>query len=407
MIKRVDENGNVRLITNIRKPRKWRRYEYLESSGTQYIDTGIKLSLTDKFEFETEFTYSPANGRACPFYGTENYQTGFMAQYHYTNNNLYVLYIKGSRFGGDNISITASSRMYSKTVIDIPNKTLTTIYNTTSSNGTYSNQITDTTSTVKFFGNDQYSKYIAKCYYFKIKINDVLVRDFVPAQYNGQYGMWDLVENKFYGNSGTGTFTVGPEIKNYDEINEVRKSDSILPDGSGTYPVSYLYDRTIYEEPDGSKWLRIAHHDDPSTRRFTSSDSFTTYIHTSNDLFFDVSWCNNFTQWELMVKQKTTSEATEQKFRWIQNYNPMTATFDDTKRVNVTYDTSSGYTVPSENWGGLMKINSTNTYLCGNNGGNGQWWGAIGCKVLFSGGLPGWNNQTVTTGYLDLYIRIA
>jgi hypothetical protein len=29
MIKRVDENGNVRLITNVRKPRKWRRYEYL------------------------------------------------------------------------------------------------------------------------------------------------------------------------------------------------------------------------------------------------------------------------------------------------------------------------------------------------------------------------------------------
>ena len=246
MIKRVDSGGQVHLVTNIRKPRKWRRYEYLESSGTQWIDTGIKLSLTDKFEFETDFTYSPANGRACPFYGTENYQTGFMAQYHYTNNNLYVVYIKGAQFGNSSVSVTASSRMYSKTVIDVPNKTWATIYNTTSANGTYSNQITDTTSTVKFFGNDQYNKYVAKCYYFKIKINDVLVRDFVPAQYNGQYGMWDLVEDRFYPNKGTGTFTVGPEMKNYDEIDEVRKTTSLLPSGVE------LYD---YIQSSGTQWI--------------------------------------------------------------------------------------------------------------------------------------------------------
>jgi hypothetical protein len=47
--------------------------------------------------------------------------------------------------------------------------------------------------------------------------------------------MWDLVEDKFYGNSGTGTFTVGPEIKNYDEIYEVRKTTSLLPAGVELY----------------------------------------------------------------------------------------------------------------------------------------------------------------------------
>jgi hypothetical protein len=72
-------------------------------------------------------------------------------------------------------------------------------------------------------------------YTLKLYDNNTLVRDFVPAQYNGQYGMWDLVEDKFYPNKGTGTFTVGPEMKNYDEIYEVRKTTSLLPSGVELY----------------------------------------------------------------------------------------------------------------------------------------------------------------------------
>jgi len=74
-----------------------------------------------------------------------------------------------------------------------------------------------------------------KLYYFKMYYQGVLIRNFVPAQYNGEYGMWDLVEDKFYPNKGTGSFTVGPEIKNYDEIYEVRRSNSILPAGVELY----------------------------------------------------------------------------------------------------------------------------------------------------------------------------
>jgi hypothetical protein len=74
-----------------------------------------------------------------------------------------------------------------------------------------------------------------KIYNTKIYSNNTLTRDFVPAQYNGQYGMWDLVEDKFYKNAGTGSFTVGPEMKNYDEIYEVRKTSSLLPAGVELY----------------------------------------------------------------------------------------------------------------------------------------------------------------------------
>ena len=47
--------------------------------------------------------------------------------------------------------------------------------------------------------------------YFKITQNNQLVRDFIPISYNGTPGLWDKVEWKFYGNVGSGSFTLGPE----------------------------------------------------------------------------------------------------------------------------------------------------------------------------------------------------
>jgi len=47
--------------------------------------------------------------------------------------------------------------------------------------------------------------------------------------------MWDLVENKFYGNKGTGTFTVGSEIANYDEVEKLIIPSKLLPSGVELY----------------------------------------------------------------------------------------------------------------------------------------------------------------------------
>lgn len=51
-------------------------------------------------------------------------------------------------------------------------------------------------------------------YYTKIWDNNILVRHFIPCyrKSDGVIGMYDLVENKFYTNSGTGTFIKGNDI---------------------------------------------------------------------------------------------------------------------------------------------------------------------------------------------------
>ena len=69
------------------------------------------------------------------------------------------------------------------------------------------------------FGDNQYPEPYAsgKIYFLKIWDNDVLIRHFVPVPCGlkiGDFvvpsnGMWDIVEQKFYGNMGTGEFIYG------------------------------------------------------------------------------------------------------------------------------------------------------------------------------------------------------
>lgn len=164
------------------------------------------------------------------------------------------------------------------------------------------------------------------------------------------------------------------------------------------------FDKNFYVEPDGSVWIRISHHNNPVNALFNSTDTFASQVYLDADRWFNVALCNLISNsWELMIKQKTTSDATETKYRWIQTVNPMVATFNQTKVENVTKITTSGYTNLS-NYGGIY-VNNSNAYLVNNNGNSGNWYGAIGSWTLWSGGIPGMGSA-VTTGYLDLYLRI-
>jgi hypothetical protein len=44
--------------------------------------------------------------------------------------------------------------------------------------------------------------------------------------------------------------------------------------------------------------------------------------------------------------------------------------------------------------------------MCIANNTNGNWYGGIGAAAAFNGGIPGYPNTTVTTGYIDLYVRV-
>ena len=60
-----------------------------------------------------------------------------------------------------------------------------------------------------------YAPSIAKYYSYKIYSNNVLIRDMIPARRDsdGVLGMYDLATNTFYTNAGTGTFIAGSDVR--------------------------------------------------------------------------------------------------------------------------------------------------------------------------------------------------
>lgn len=165
-------------------------------------------------------------------------------------------------------------------------------------------------------------------------------------------------------------------------------------------------DQQFYEEPDGSVWIRLIHHNNPANARFSQSNTFSSSVYLDADRWFYASIVNKITNnaYEFMLKQKTTSDATEEKYRWIQTVNPFTAVFGDVDAADVTKITTSGYSVHAD-YGGIYKFN-TNSFFVANNSKSGNWYGALGCWSAYNGGIPGFAQKIITTGYMDLYLRV-
>ena len=169
---------------------------------------------------------------------------------------------------------------------------------------------------------------------------------------------------------------------------------------------SLAYDQTLYTEPDGSTWIHIFHHNNPAAARFTgSANDWSNGLYIDVDRWYNVeAFLNNTLPYEFMVKQKATSTTTEAKYRWIQTPNPLTATWNDVKPGTVTFITTSGY--QNSSFGGMYLMKNGNLHMCIANASNGNWFGGIGASSSYNGGIPGYPNTTITSGYIDLYLRI-
>lgn len=165
------------------------------------------------------------------------------------------------------------------------------------------------------------------------------------------------------------------------------------------------YDKTIYTEPDGSKWIHVTHHNNPANGVFGSTGTWKSGYYIDTNRWYDLEQAIQIMPiYEFMLKQKTTSDATETKWRWTQTIDPMTATWTTVQPGTVTFNTSSGYS--SSSYGGLYYRNDNNQRMCIANASNGNWYGGIGVWAAYQGGIPGYPNTTVTSGYVDLYLRI-
>lgn len=165
------------------------------------------------------------------------------------------------------------------------------------------------------------------------------------------------------------------------------------------------YDSSIYVEPDGSCWIKIFHHNNPTGVKFSASSTYANSVYIDVDRWFNVEVCSHVNKWEFIIAQQPNNTDAVSKFRFSQTKNPMTCTFSDVDAADIIKITSDGYATSSSSYGGIYYKN-TNTYLACNNASSTSWWGAIGCWTAYNSGIPGYNEIVVKSGYIDLYLRI-
>ncbi|MFQ6760064.1 MAG: hypothetical protein ACLRFM_01505 [Alphaproteobacteria bacterium] len=161
--------------------------EYISSSGTQYIDTGVTLTNDVSYVANIGTTKNNILGLTGIVW-----QSGLMFQIRYYSNGEFnitdgfgtyaenVLYNVGfnvdkARFCKDDLCVTKT-----QDIVNNSTRIKTGVYDMIAS--------------------------------LKIYDNDTLVRNMIPVKRNsdGALGMYDTVNNRFYTNAGTGTFIAGP-----------------------------------------------------------------------------------------------------------------------------------------------------------------------------------------------------
>ena len=208
----IYENGNVEKYDKL-LPKEYQQVEYIESTGTQYIDTGIIPKATMKVNLEVSqlaFTNKSAGliGENSWKYSLVIYQqnqlrwvSGDAACYNYSIDNTKTYNIECIPDGEMKVNDTSTERI-SDYGNGSPNRTWWLF---TGQNGVASS---------------------FRLKYCKIYDNGTLVRNFIPCYQKpgGESGLYDTVEGKFYTNQGTGNFKIPLEKYSLQQVEYIEST---------------------------------------------------------------------------------------------------------------------------------------------------------------------------------------
>lgn len=237
--------GEKILTVDTVKIDKYEFYDYLESTGTQYIDTGFIPNQDSKAELTFQHTTQSTVVAAGAIFGERGSSAVDRAfclasASGTTTSTTFDIQFGNNTTGGD------PQFDFNKHTIIIAKKGYW--------DGKLAYESTDTFTgaySCWLFGRQSTANVTNPCKIFACKLwdNGVLVRNFYPAKRksDGAIGMYDKVEKKFYANSGTGSFIAGSELPMPTQSNEVQELR--LPYNGNKYR---FFD---YIESTGTQWI--------------------------------------------------------------------------------------------------------------------------------------------------------
>lgn len=184
-------------------PEGYTELEYIESAGTQYIDTGFQPNQDTRVIMDVQ--------------ATQDETVAYFGARGSSSTNAFIVWELDSSqarsdYGSKRTPFSVST--LARVTID-KNKNSVSINDSslTQTEATFTTGYNMLLLCQNTAGEVDSRKMSALLYSCQIYDNDVLIRDYVPCQGpSGDIGLYDTENNQFYGNAGTGTFTAGPEI---------------------------------------------------------------------------------------------------------------------------------------------------------------------------------------------------
>lgn len=204
-------NFRRRLMKSL-KNKEYTELEYIESTGTQYIDTNFKGNQDTKITCESVISDNFRTGSFQGLFGATDVNGSAelnrnVIHMHKLNSSISVIIAAYGNTPPSNIGFSGDitkNHIYEldKNIYKVDNEI---VYS-------YPVQTFMCTQNINIFRDNnsrgQNSRYCKmKLYWFKVYDNDTLVRDFIPViDSSNRPCLYDKVEDKFYYNQGTGEF---------------------------------------------------------------------------------------------------------------------------------------------------------------------------------------------------------
>lgn len=214
--------------------------EWIESSGTQYIDVGLVATLKNEFDVKLKYTGSSLGAifgartnqttENCVFFNIKDHYFRFdYNQQHvcdYPSGDGYSVYRFTNTFGARQTLVVEDLES------GLSDEGTTALPTAINSNLNMYLFAVNTNSSVDVPGT-------FKMYHWSMKDDGVLVRDCYPAiDENGVAFMFDRVEHRIYDNSGTGVFKHPDVVLEYLEATGTQYIDTgVKPDDTYGYKV--------------------------------------------------------------------------------------------------------------------------------------------------------------------------
>lgn len=184
--------------------------EYLQSSGTQYIDTGILPNNTTKVELKGVFKYSAATTRFGSRAGSTSLQFDIITG---IDNTIRIDFGTGTY---DNSQWTIGKKVVNTIVIDATSKKATAEYGGSTVTHTYGSSFPSQSSypLTLFAFNSAGTILCASDMIvssFRCWKSSVLIMDMIPVRIGTTGYLYDKVSGQLFGNAGTGSFILGPD----------------------------------------------------------------------------------------------------------------------------------------------------------------------------------------------------